>query len=211
MSAALPEGVVYVLDDDPALCDSLAWLLESVGIHAHRFTDPAAFLEDFHADTPTCLVLDVRMPRFNGFQVQELIASTGIPVSIVFVSAHGDIPMCVRALRQGAVDFLEKPYDPQHMLEAVQRALQTARERYAEYAERHAVEERLGALSPREREILHLVAEGVPSKEIASALCISLKTVDAHRARIRDKTGAETLGALVGDMLRCATPRPASR
>ncbi|MER7397742.1 response regulator [Streptomyces sp. NPDC000151] len=201
------EGVVYILDDDTALCDSLGWLLESIGIHAHCFSDPAAFLDAFDRDRPACLVLDVRMPRFSGFQVQEFLAATGIPVAIVFVSAHGDIRMCVRALQQGAVDFLEKPYDPQHMLEVVQRALHTARERYAEYAERRAVEAALGALSPREREILHLVAEGVPSKEIAAALCISLKTVDAHRARIRDKTGAETLGALVGDMLRCGVRR----
>ena len=196
-------GLVYVLDDDEELCLSLGWLLESVDIRTECYTDADTFLSAFDPDRPACLVLDVRMPRIGGFHVQELLAARDVALPVVFVSAHGDIPMSVRALQGGAVDFLEKPYDPQRMLDVVQNALLVARERYARRAERHELRERVARLSPREREILGQVTAGVPSKVIARQLGISLKTVDAHRARIREKTEADTLGALIADMMRC--------
>lgn len=195
--------LVYVLDDDEQLCLSLAWLLESVHIRTEWFTDADAFLDAFDPDRPACLVLDVRMPGIGGFHVQELLNAQGAALPIVFVSAHGDIPMSVRALQAGAVDFLEKPYDPQRLLDILQNALRVAGERYARRAEQRSLRERITHLSPREREILRQVVEGVPSKVIARQLGISLKTVDAHRARIREKTDADTLGALIGDMMRC--------
>lgn len=195
--------LVYVLDDDEQLCLSLAWLLESVHIKTEWFTDADAFLDAFDPDRPACLVLDVRMPGIGGFHVQELLNDRGAALPIVFVSAHGDIPMSVRALQAGAVDFLEKPYDPQRLLDILQNALRVAGERYARRAEQRSLRERITHLSPREREILRQVVEGVPSKVIARQLGISLKTVDAHRARIREKTDADTLGALIGDMMRC--------
>ncbi|MEU9454540.1 response regulator [Streptomyces sp. NPDC048277] len=198
----MSDELVYVLDDDEQLCSSLAWLLDSVHIRTACFTDADTFLAAFDADRPACLVLDVRMPHTGGFQVQELLNAAGATLPVVFVSAHGDIRMSVRALQQGAVDFLEKPYDPQHMLDVVQNALGTARERHARRAEQLALRARLAALSPREQETLRLVVAGLPSKTIAGQLGISLKTVDAHRARIREKTGAGTLGELVGDLLR---------
>lgn len=202
-TAAETADLVYVLDDDHELCLSLAWLLESVHIRTECFTDADSFLAAFDPDRPACLVLDVRMPGTGGFRVQELLNAHDAVLPVVFVSAHGDIPMSVRALQQGAVDFLEKPYDPQRMLDVVQGALRVAGERYARRAARRAVEDRLAVLSPREREILRQVIAGVPSKLIAKMLGISLKTVDAHRARIREKTAADTLGALIGDMMRC--------
>ncbi|KOG87397.1 LuxR family transcriptional regulator [Streptomyces varsoviensis] len=168
------------------MCLSLAWLLESVHIRTRCFTDADSFLAAFDAERPACLVLDVRMPGTGGFRVQELLNSRDAVLPVVFVSAHGDIAMSVRALQRGAVDFLEKPYDPQRMLDVVQEALMCIRDR-----------------SPREREILRRVIAGEPSKLIARGLGISLKTVDAHRARIREKTSADTLGALIGDMMRC--------
>jgi two-component system response regulator FixJ len=195
--------LVYVLDDDEQLCLSLAWLLESVHIKTEWFTDADAFLDAFDPDRPACLVLDVRMPGIGGFHVQELLNAQGAALPIVFVSAHGDIPMSVRALQAGAVDFLEKPYDPQRLLDILQNALREAGERYARRTEQRSLRERITHLSPREREILRQVVEGVPSKVIARQLSISLKTVDAHRARIREKTDADTLGALIGDMMRC--------
>ncbi|MFC4464600.1 response regulator transcription factor [Streptomyces xiangluensis] len=198
-----PTDVVYVLDDDEQLCQSLAWLLDSVHINTECFTDADSFLAAFDPGRPACLVLDVRMPHKGGFQVQEFLNTSDAVLPVVFVSAHGDIRMSVRALQRGALDFLEKPYDPQHVLEVVQNALGLARKRYAEQAERRAVRARLAPLSQREREILRLVIAGQPSKSIARQLDISLKTVDAHRARIREKTAAESLGALIGDMLRC--------
>ncbi|MCX4831053.1 response regulator [Streptomyces sp. NBC_00006] len=195
--------LVYVLDDDEQLCLSLAWLLESVHIRTEWFTDADAFLDAFDPDRPACLVLDVRMPGIGGFHVQELLNAQGAALPIVFVSAHGDIPMSVRALQAGAVDFLEKPYDPQRLLDILQNALREAGERYARRTEQRSLRERITHLSPREREILRQVVEGIPSKVIARQLGISLKTVDAHRARIREKTDADTLGALIGDMMRC--------
>ncbi|MFC8419857.1 response regulator transcription factor [Streptomyces sp. NPDC057236] len=201
--AAEAADLVYVLDDDHQLCLSLAWLLDSVHIRTKCFTDADSFLAGFDPDLPACLVLDVRMPGVSGFRVQELLNARDAALPVVFVSAHGDIPMSVRALQQGAVDFLEKPYDPQRMLDVVQGALRTAGRRYAQRAERRAVEERLSLLSPRERDILRQVIAGEPSKVIARRLGISLKTVDAHRARIREKTDADTLGCLIGDMMRC--------
>ncbi|MEU7045600.1 response regulator [Streptomyces varsoviensis] len=201
--AGAPADLVYVVDDDEELCLSLAWLLESVHIRTRCFTDADSFLAAFDAERPACLVLDVRMPGTGGFRVQELLNSRDAVLPVVFVSAHGDIAMSVRALQRGAVDFLEKPYDPQRMLDVVQEALRTAGRRYARRAERQAVERRLSRLSPREREILRRVIAGEPSKLIARGLGISLKTVDAHRARIREKTSADTLGALIGDMMRC--------
>ncbi|MFJ9085228.1 response regulator transcription factor [Streptomyces sp. NPDC102384] len=195
--------LVYVLDDDEQLCLSLAWLLESVHIRTEWFTDADAFLDAFDPDRPACLVLDVRMPGIGGFHVQELLNAQGVALPIVFVSAHGDIPMSVRALQAGAVDFLEKPYDPQRLLDILQNALREAGERYARRTEQRSLRERITHLSPREREILRQVVEGIPSKVIARQLGISLKTVDAHRARIREKTDADTLGALIGDMMRC--------
>lgn len=130
--------LVYVLDDDEQLCLSLAWLLESVHIRTEWFTDADAFLDAFDPDRPACLVLDVRMPGIGGFHVQELLNAQGAALPIVFVSAHGDIPMSVRALQAGAVDFLEKPYDPQRLLDILQNALREAGERYARRTEQRS-------------------------------------------------------------------------
>lgn len=202
-TVAEPADLVYVLDDDDQLCLSLAWLLESVHVRTECFTEADSFFAAFDPDRPACLVLDVRMPGTGGFRVQELLNAHDTVLPVVFVSAHGDIPMSVRALQRGAVDFLEKPYDPQRMLDTVQSALRTAGERYARRVERRAMKARLSTLSTREREVLRQVIAGEPSKTIAKRLGISLKTVDAHRARIREKADADTLGSLIGDMMRC--------
>ncbi|MFJ9582395.1 response regulator transcription factor [Streptomyces acidicola] len=194
--------LVYILDDDEELSESLAWLLESVGIRSERFRDARTFLASYDRARPACLVLDVRMPELSGFGVQELLNEAGSPLPVVFVSAHGDIRMSVRALQNGAVDFLEKPYDPQHMLDVVQAAQRTARDRFARGAQQGELRARLDSLTERERQVLALSVEGVPSKQIAGRLGISAKTVDVHRARIREKTGAESMAALVRDVLR---------
>ncbi|MGW1030134.1 response regulator transcription factor [Streptomyces sp. NPDC002577] len=199
---------MYIIDDDQELCRSLAWLLESVRIRSQCFTDVRAFLESYDRDQPACMVLDVRMPEVSGFQLQEILKQAGSAIPVIFVSAHGDIRMSVRALQNGAVDFLEKPYDPQHMLEVVQQALRTAQERFARAARQQVLQARLGSLSPREREILRMVIDGVPSKNIATRLGISTKTVDVHRTRIRDKAGAESMATLVRDVLQAGLGLP---
>lgn len=197
-----PGSIVYIVDDDQELCRSLAWLLESVRIRSLCFTDVTTFLESYDRDQPACMVLDVRMPEVSGFQLQEILNRAGSPIPVIFVSAHGDIRMSVRALQNGAVDFLEKPYDPQHMLEVVQQALRTAQERFARAARQQALQARLESLSPRELEILRMVIDGAPSKNIATRLGISTKTVDVHRTRIREKAGAESMAILVRDVLQ---------
>ncbi|MFJ3804286.1 response regulator transcription factor [Streptomyces sp. NPDC090088] len=194
--------LVYILDDDQELSESLAWLLESVGIRSQRFHDPRDFLDSYDRSRPACLVLDVRMPELSGFDVQGLLNETGEPMPVVFVSAHGDIRMSVRAMQNGAVDFLEKPYDPQHLLDVVQAARRTARDRFAHRTLHAELRARLADLTAREREVLDLSVEGIPNKQIAGRLGISAKTVDVHRARIREKTGAESIAALVHDVLR---------
>lgn len=196
------DPIVHIVDDDEDLRKSLVFLFESVGICALTYPDARAFLEEFDPSEPGVLIVDVRMPGLSGFQLQEQLLAREYPAPIIFCSAHGDVPMSVRALRRGAVDFLEKPYQPQKMIEVVQEQLLEARRRFAAHARRQSVRERLASLTPREREVLRLVVDGLPSQLIARKLGTSVKTVDVHRARIKSKTGAESLGALVRDVLQ---------
>ncbi|TVT45946.1 response regulator transcription factor [Amycolatopsis rhizosphaerae] len=195
------EAVVHIVDDDEGLRQSLAFLLESVGIQALTYPDAGTFLAEFDPGEPAVVIVDVRMPGMSGFQLQEELTERGYPAPVVFCSAHGDIPMSVRALTRGAVDFLEKPYEQQKILEVVQRQQQQARHRFAVDAERRDVVRRLELLTQREREVLRLVVEGLSSQVVARTLGTSVKTIDVHRARIKAKTGAQSLGALVRDIL----------
>lgn len=195
------EPVVHIVDDDEDLRTSLVFLFESVGIEALVYPDAQTFLAEFVPSEPGVVIVDVRMPGLSGFQLQEQLVALEYPAPIIFCSAHGDIPMSVRALQGGAVDFLEKPYEPQKMLEVVQAQLVNAAERFEADRQRRGVLERLAALTPREREVLRLVIEGMASKQIARELSTSIKTVDVHRARIKAKTEAESVGSLVRDIL----------
>lgn len=192
----------YIVDDDNDVRDSLAFLLESVGIPADAYPGPEEFLAGFDPEIPGCLIVDVRMPRVSGFQLQERLGGMGVPLPIVFCSAHGDVRMSVRAMQRGAVDFIEKPYDPQQMIEVVQANLIRAEEVFEARTRRRRVEERIATLTPREREILRLVIDGLPSQNIARLLGTSVKTVDVHRTRIKSKTGAESIATLVRDVLQ---------
>lgn len=195
------EAVVHIVDDDEGLRQSLAFLLESVGIQALTYPDASTFLPEFDADEPAVVVIDVRMPGMSGLQLQEELIELGYPAPVVFCSAHGDIPMSVRALTRGAVNFLEKPYEPQRILEVMQQQQKEACRRFAENAGRRKVEDSLSMLTQREREVLRLVIEGQYSQFVAHRLGTSVKTIDVHRARIKAKTGADSLGALVHDIL----------
>lgn len=201
-------GVVYIVDDDSGLRASLSWLLESVGIESMCFGSVREFLDAQLPSRPACMVLDVRMPEIGGFELQDHLISEASAIPIIFVSAHGNIRMSVRALQHGALDFLTKPYEPQHMIEAVQGALRTARERYDRACAIQELTERLVRLTPRELEVLRLVVNGMSSKRIAARLGISVKTVDVHRARAREKTGAETIAQLVRDVLHLGIELP---
>jgi FixJ family two-component response regulator len=188
MTDAAP--IVYIVDDDKGMRTSLAWLLESVGIASQGFVSAADFLQAFDANVPACLVLDVRMPGASGFDVQDELNSRGVTLPIIFVSGHGDIPMSVKALQQGAIDFVEKPYHSQQMLERIQRALKLASQRHAKAIRQRELRERLQTLTAREKEVLRGLIEGKPSKVISTELSISVKTVDVHRASIKEKLGA---------------------
>jgi FixJ family two-component response regulator len=198
--------VVYIVDDDPGLCDSVAWLLESACIDSVICHSAAEFLGRFDRARPACIVLDVRMPEMSGPRLQEKLADIAPSVSIIFVSAHGDIRMSVDTIKAGAQDFLEKPYDPQKLLDAVQLGVENAAKNFAHHMSMTDVARKVELLTPREREVLAMVVEGLPSKSIGRRLGMSVKTVDVHRTRIKMKTGAESIGTFVRDILRYGTP-----
>lgn len=200
MTDAVP--LVYIVDDDDGMRRSLAWLLESVGIRSQGFVSAADFLRAFDVGVPACLVLDMRMPEASGFDVQDALNRRGATLPIIFVSGHGDIPMSVRALQQGAIDFVEKPYHSQQMLKRIQRALKLASQRHAKDMRERELRERLESLTAREKEVLRGLIEGKPSKVIATELSISVKTVDVHRASIKEKLGAVSIATLMRDVLQ---------
>lgn len=198
--------VVHVVDDDEDLRRSLVFLLESMGIQAFTYPDAASFLAEHDPHEAAVLIVDVRMPSMNGFQLLERLIEAEYPAPVIFCSAHGDIAMSVRALRGGAVHFLEKPYDPQQMIDVVQENLVEAERRFEARRSRDEIAERLVHLTPRERDVLRLVIDGLPSQHIARELGLSVKTVDVHRARIKARTGADSLGTLVRDVLQHQVP-----
>ncbi|CAG4897148.1 response regulator transcription factor [Paraburkholderia saeva] len=196
-----PTPTVYIVDDDNGMRTSLSWLLESVGVKSAGFASAAEFLKAFDPELPACLVLDVRMPEQSGFDVQAELNRQGATLPIIFVSGHGDIPMSVRALQNGAIDFVEKPYNSQQMLDRVQHALKLAGQRHAADQKRRELRRRIESLTAREKEVLHGVVDGKGSKRIASDLSISVKTVDVHRASIKDKLGAPSIAMLVREVM----------
>lgn len=193
--------VVYIVDDDEAVRTSLAWLLGSVNLRTECFAGPEAFLKAFDASSVCCLILDVRMPEVSGFQLQERLNEIGADIPVIFVSGHGDIPMSVRALQNGAVDFFEKPYNSQQMLERIQTTLKLMAGNQHARMRRQQTQLRLKTLTARERETLEKVILGLSSKVIARDLNISVKTVDVHRASIKDKLGCQSTASLVRDVL----------
>lgn len=195
------DAVVHIVDDDDDLRQSLVFLLASVGVPTRTYPDAASFLAEFDPDEPAVVIVDVRMPAMSGFQLQEQLTAHDYPAPVIFCSAHGDIPMSVRALTGGAVDFLEKPYDAQKILEVVQHQQHRACARFAEHAVRRCIVDQVEQLTQREREVLRLVIDGLPSQVVAHRLGTSVKTVDVHRARIKSKTEADSLGTLVRDIL----------
>ncbi|MGY6655490.1 response regulator transcription factor [Amycolatopsis sp. TRM77291] len=194
-------AVVHIIDDDEDVLRSLVLLLRSVGLIALTYPDAMSFLTEFDPAEPAVVIVDVRIPGLSGFQLQERLLEREYPAPIIFCSAHGNVPMSVRAMRAGAVDFLEKPYDPQGMLEVVQAQIAAAPQIFASCVKRRLVREQLSSLTAREREVLRLIIDGLPRQRIARCLGTSVKTVDVHRDRIRTKTETENLGTLVRDIL----------
>ena len=189
---------VYVVDDDQGMLDSTVWLLESVGLTALPFTSGRAFLDACDERSQGCVLLDVRMPGMGGLNVQEAMRSRGIQMPIIFVSGHADVPIVVRAFRAGAVDFIEKPYNEQLLLDSVQQALSHAPAAAQADPRLQAVEQRLASLTLRERDVLLPLVRGYTNREMAEQLDISVKTIDLYRSRVMKRMQADTLADLVG-------------
>jgi len=188
---------VFVVDDDPDVRESLRWLFESVGLAVEEFSDSAAFLESYRSDRPGCLLLDVRMPGMDGLALLERLNEHHVWLPSIVLTGHGDIPMAVRAMKLGAVDFVQKPANHQQLLELVNEALRRDREFREQIGDPAAVAERLASLTPREREVLEGLVEGDSNKAIAYNLDVGSRTVETHRARIMEKMQASTVADLV--------------
>lgn len=191
------EPTVFIVDDDESVRKSLARLITSVGLKVEMFSSATDFLKREPYDGPCCLVLDVRMPGLSGLDLQAEISKADHTPSIVFISGHGNIPMSVQAIKAGAVDFIEKPFDEQTLLDAVHLAIQKDRRAKTEQAELREIHERVESLTPREREVFALVVTGMLNKQIAFEMGISEKTIKVHRARVMQKMQAESLADLV--------------
>ena len=188
---------VYVVDDDPGVLKALTRLLRSAGYCVAAFPSPGAFLDRHDPAVPGCLVLDVAMPELNGLELQQRLAESGSDRAIVFISGQGDIPMSVRAMKAGAVDFLPKPFDDAQLLAAIGTAIEKNRTLSESSAGKKAFERRLATLTLREREVLQHVVSGQLNKHIATQLGIVEKTIKVHRARVMRKMGAASLADLV--------------
>jgi FixJ family two-component response regulator len=196
------EPLVYVVDDDVAVLDAIRLLLRSVGLRAATYPSAADFLAAFDPEQAGCLVLDIRMPVMSGIELQERLLEMEAMIPIVFVTAHGDIPMAVQAVKAGALDFIPKPFRDQDLLDRVQEAIELDRQHRDELADLAALEERYASLTAREREVLELVVAGKANKVIAAELEISQRTVEIHRGRVMEKMRARSLPQLVRMTLR---------
>jgi FixJ family two-component response regulator len=191
------DPIVFVIDDDRMIRDGLQSLIKSVGLRVETFASAQDFLAVKCPDAPACLVLDVRMPGISGLDLQLKLRDGGIPIPIIFITGHGDIPMSVRAMKEGAHEFLTKPMRGQDLLDAVQKALASDRTLRRERKEVEEIRARFESLTPREKEVLDLVVAGFLNKQIADQLGMSELTVKTHRAHVMEKTLADSLAHLV--------------
>jgi FixJ family two-component response regulator len=198
---------VFVVDDDPRVVESLQFLLGSMGLKSQTYLSADEFLHAYDPRRPGCLLLDVRMPGMSGLDLQARLREMGSTLPIIFVTAHGDVPMAVNAVKAGAIDFLEKPFRHQELLAKVQDALEEDARTRAALDDVSEIEARLGSLTPREREVMAMVVDGKANKNIARALGISQRTVEIHRARVMEKMKARSLSMLVRLVMR-ATGQP---
>jgi FixJ family two-component response regulator len=191
------EAMVHVVDDDEAVRVALKDLLESAGLRVETYPSGQEFLKAQRADIPSCLILDVRLPGTSGLDFQRELGTANVEIPIIFITGHGDIPMSVQAMKAGAVDFLTKPFRDQELLDAIHKAVERDRERRQQRSEVTQLLERYEALTPREREVMTLVVQGLLNKQIAAELGTSDTTVKIHRGNVMRKMRAESLPDLV--------------
>ena len=194
---SIQEPRIYVVDDDDSVCRSVALLLEASGFKAQCFTRAADFLTFRHPKAPSCLILDIEIPDINGLDLQDAMRSRNIRIPVIFITGHGDIPKSVRAMKAGAVDFLQKPFTEKELLNAIAVALKRNRIEAGELTEISSLSRRVKTLSPRELEVFRFVAKGFMNKEIAEKRGTSLQTIKVHRGRVMKKMRAKNITELV--------------
>jgi RNA polymerase sigma factor (sigma-70 family) len=199
-------AIVFVVDDDPSVRRAIKVLLESVGLAVELFGSAKEFLLGRPADSPSCLVLDIRLPGVSGLDFQRQLAEAKINIPIIFISAHGDVPMTVRAMKAGAIEFLTKPFRDQDLLDAVQVALERDGARRQREADIATLRERFESLSPREREVVAMVVSGMLNKQTAAEIGTTENTVKVHRSRAMEKMQAQSLADLVKMIERLKIP-----
>ncbi len=201
--------IVFVVDDEPTVCASVKRLVRSVGIEVQTYSSAQEFLRGTRPDVPGCLVLDVRLPDLSGLDLQQELAKANITLPIIFVTGHGDIPMSVRAMKAGAVEFLTKPFREQDLLDAIQHGIQQHRTLRAQRAQIFDLQSRYESLTLREREVFPLVAGGLLNKQVASELGASEKTIKVHRGQVMHKMKAESLADLIrmAEKLKITSPK----
>jgi two-component system, LuxR family, response regulator FixJ len=188
---------VYVVDDDDGMRNALSALLSTVGFTTAVFPRAADFLAQFKPDDPGCLVLDIRMPEMSGLELQQHLNRMGSMLPVIFITGHGDVPMAVQAMKEGAYEFIQKPFRDQDLLDRINHALQHDAENRKDVARRAEISRRMESLTPRERQVLDMVVEGGANKVIAIDLGLSERTVEIHRAKVMEKMGARSVAHLV--------------
>ncbi len=188
---------VFLVDDDQAVRDAIELLLETAALRTEAYPSAEAFLDNCDPHRPGCLILDIRMPGISGIQLQEALAARDITLPVIFLTGHGTVPMSATAFRRGAIDFMEKPFDENLLLERIHEAIRRDQANRDVLARRAHSEERLASLTPREREVMWLIVAGRSNKEIAARLDLSHRTIETHRGRIMEKTGSCSLAELI--------------
>ena len=191
------EPTIYVVDDDEAVRDSLRWLIASVDLHVETYASANEFLDTFEPGQPGCLLVDVRMPGMSGLELQRHLAGRAADLPVIIITGHGDVQMAVNAMKAGAFDFVEKPFNDQPLLNLVQRAVEHSYENAREHARRDQIRDGLEKLTFRERQIMDMIVAGESNKNIAIGLQITPKTVEAHRAKVMVKMQATSLADLI--------------
>jgi FixJ family two-component response regulator len=199
-------ATVFIVDDDDAVRDSLRMLVKSLKVRSEAYASATEFLEKFDPTRPGCLVLDIRMPGMSGLELQKRLHELGAIIPIIFITGHGDVPMAVHAMQAGAIDFIQKPFRDQDLIDRIQQAIAQDDRMRRSLTDRQAIRQRVESLTPRETEVMRMVVDGKANKVIAMDLGLSERTVEIHRSRVMSKMRADSLAQLVQMVMRADQP-----